>query len=259
MPARRPPGNWTAWLESWDRQQESFNRLREARFEAMMDAVEAQVGRRFHALDLGSGPGSFSARILRRFPSARVTAVDYDPVVQAIGRGALGTMGGRLEWVDAKLAGPRWVRSLTRRRYDAAVSTTALHWLRASELTRLYADLARLVRRGGLFVNGDFIPWGPNARALHRLSRRVVQIRLRRHQIRPSREWGEWERWWKDARQAPALRAAFAEHDRRHASHPHGREEIPLEGHVRRLRAAGFRQVDVVWQDFQNRVLLAIR
>jgi trans-aconitate methyltransferase len=64
------------------------------------------------AIDLACGPGSLSQRLLQRFPQARVIAVDVDPVLLALGRGALGTVGGRLRWVDADLASPDWAQAL---------------------------------------------------------------------------------------------------------------------------------------------------
>ena len=248
--------DWSRWLRGWDEQQESFNPDRERRFTTMLDVLEAQLGRRFTALDLGSGPGSLSVRILRRFPKSRVVAVDYDPVVRRIGEGALGSVGGRLTWIDAQLGRPGWATVLPRRRYDAAVSTTALHWLTPLQLTRVYSDIGRILRRGGVFLNGDYIPDGRSARELRRLGDRVRKIRFPKSGS--SAEWGAWTRWWQGARRVPALRAEFAEHDRRSASHP-TRRDLSLEFHVRRLKAAGFRTTAVVWQDLQNRVLYARR
>ncbi len=250
--------HWNRWLASWDRQQEAFNPTREARFTAMMDVLESKVGRRFTVLDLGAGPGSFSARILRRFPAARSFALDYDPVVRTVGQGALGTFGGRLRWVDAKLGAPGWTAVLPRRKFDAAVSTTALHWLTPVQLSRLYWDLGRLLRPGGVFLNGDYLPWDRADRDLAGLGRATARLYLRRHGIRPHAEWAGWKEWWAGARRDPALRAAFAEHDRRAAGHPKDRE-VTLAQHVRRLRAGGFRTTAVVWQVFENRVLYAVR
>ncbi len=254
-PSRTAP-DWKRWLGRWDEQQESFNPDRERRFGTMLDLLEAGLGRRFTVLDLGSGPGSLSQRILHRFPAARAVAVDYDPVVRRIGEGALGTLGGRLTWVDAKLGQPGWSRSLPRPRFDAAVSTTALHWLTPADLARLYGDLGRILRPGGMFLNGDYLPSGRREPHLDRLERSVVKIRFPRK--RAGAEWGAWARWWDDARRVPALRAEFREHDRRSASHPK-RTDLTLDYHVRRLRAAGFRTVAVVWQDLANRVLYARR
>ncbi len=261
MPRSTRAVDWDEWLASWDRQQESFNPEREHRFAAMMDVLEAKLGRRFTVLDLGSGPGSFSVRILRRFPAVRVVAVDYDPVVRRIGEGALGTAHGRLTWVDARLGEPGWERALPRRRYDAAVSTTALHWLTPGQLHRLYADLARLLRREGVFVNGDYMAWGKADRDLHRLGNKIMKVRFPRR--RNDVEWGNWRRWWRAARKVPALREAFEEHDRREAGHPNreitGSIMLPLDAHMRKLRAAGFQRTAVLWQDAENRVLYAVR
>jgi SAM-dependent methyltransferase len=256
MPRRPPPPNWKSWLAAWDRQQESFNPTREVRFRIMFDVLEARLGRKFTALDLGCGPGSLSVRLLRRFPRARVVAVDYDPVVRQIGEGALGDFGGRLAWVDAKLGAPGWIDALPAQRFDAAVSTTALHWLTRPALARLYQDLGHLLRRGGVFLNGDYLPWSPANGPLSRLASSVLDLRY------PARsrttEWRGWKEWWARARRAPELRAAFREHRRRNASHP-TRESSALAYHVDGLRRAGFRNIEPVWSIFENRILYAER
>src|SRR5437867_10715472 len=148
--------DWKGLLASWDRQQESFNPDRERRFDVMFEVLRARLPRRFTALDLGCGPGSLTARLLRRFPAAHSVAVDFDPVVLRIAREAIGSLGGRVRWVDADLKRKDWTTHLPVRKFDAAVSTTALHWLAPEVLRRLYADLARLVRLGGVLLNGDY-------------------------------------------------------------------------------------------------------
>ena len=248
--------NWRKLLRSWDAQQESFNRLRERRFTVMLDALGASVPRRFTALDLGSGPGSLSARILRRFPGARVVAVDYDPVTLRIGRGALGSFRGRLTWVDARLGSPGWTDRLPVTKVDAALSTTALHWLTEPELFSVYRDLARLLRRGGVFLNGDHLPWDARSPGLRRLAEKVRRQRTRGAAL--GTEWSAWKEWWDAAERIPALGPYFEERKRRSASHPrHG--EVALSVHESALRRAGFRDIGVVWQDMTNRVLFARR
>lgn len=248
--------NWSSLLESWDAQQESFHPDRERRFDAMFQALEASLPKRFTALDLGCGPGSLSLRLLRRFPGARVIAVDYDPVTLRIGREALGDLGGRLTWVDANLGSPGWTERLPRRRVEAVVSTTALHWLTAPRLRSLYRDLAHLLPRGGVFLDGDYFPWGARRRELRRLTWKVWQRRASAR--RSTGGWDAWRRWWTAAEKIPALRAEFAERKRRHAVHPK-HDEASLEVHEDALRRAGFREVGVVWEDFGDRVLFARR
>jgi SAM-dependent methyltransferase len=252
-PRRRP--DWKYWLRRWDEQQTSFNPDRERRFSAMFDVAEAAVGRRFRALDLGCGPGSLSSRLLRRFPAARSVAVDYDPVALHVGQGALGTIGGRLCWVDARLGSSGWRARLPPGRYDAAFSTTALHWLRPAPLRQLYRDLYRLLRPGAVFLNGDHLPWGDRERRLSQLADKVRTLRLR--ETGPA-GWRAWRKWWDDAERVPELKPYFRLQKERHSQHPK-EGDSPLDLHERALRRAGFREVGVVWQEMENRVLLAIR
>ena len=251
--ARRP---WQAWYERWERQQEAYLPNRERRFTALLDVLAASLPARFRALDLGCGPGSLSARLLDRFPRARVVAVDHDPVVRRIGEGALGDRRGRLTWIDADLGVPGWDAALPRGRYDAAVSTTALHWLEPPRLRRLYRDLARRLRRGGIVLNGDRLPYGRDAPALARLAEKVRAVRRKR--VSRWTGHGPWEAFWRAAERDPALRSAFAARVGEAGQHPH-HENLALSVHVRALRRAGFRPVEVVWRSFDDGILYARR
>jgi len=254
-PRSRVP-NYRALLDDWDAQQESFNPDRERRFDVMFDVLASTLPKRFTALDLGSGPGSLSASLLRRFPLARSVAVDYDPVTLRVGQSALGNYHGRLTWVDAKLGAPGWTKKLPRRRFDVALSTTALHWLTERDLRLLYRDLGGLLPRGGIFLDGDHFPWGPRSQELNRVAEKVRRVRF--GGIPLDREWVAWRRWWEKAEKIPALRPQFEERARRAAEHPK-RTEVPLEIHEYALWRAKFRTVGVIWQDFTNRVLFARR
>ena len=41
---------------------------------------------------------------------------------------------------------------------DAVLTATALHWLSESTVRRLYTDLARLIRPGGVFAHAEVMP-----------------------------------------------------------------------------------------------------
>lgn len=248
--------DWKGWLQRWDRQQESFNPDRERRFEAMFDVLDAWLPNRFTAVDLGCGPGSLTARLLRRFPKARVVAVDYDPVVLRLGREALSSLRRRITWVDAKVGAEGWSKRLPLRRVDAVVSTTALHWLQPAALRRCYRDLGRLIRRGGVVLNGDILPWDSGRPVLRRLADKVLSTRFAGKSLQS--EWEPWRAWWNAIEKVPALRGEFEERRARSSGHP---PEGPtsLSVHASALRRAGFREVEVVWQDFENRILLGIR
>lgn len=230
---------------------------RESRFEAMTEILSVAFPSRFRALDIGCGTGSLSERVLRRCPGARVVAVDHDPILLAIGRNGLGTIHGRLTWVDADLRAPDWDRSVPRGRFDAAVSTTALHWLKPPELRQLYKGLARRLRPRGIFLNGDSLPADPGSRS--RIVRLAGEIRHRRARDRATADARPWSEWWREVSKEPGLSEEWAEHERRY---PRAHGNDPASGlnlHWRALVAAGFREVGVLWQDLDNRVLVGIR
>ena len=221
----------------------------------MLYLLGPALGPRFRALDLGCGTASLSERILARYPRARVIALDYDPVLLAIGRRGLGRVGGRLAWVESDLRRPGWEEALPPGQFDAVLSSTALHWLSARELGRVYGTLARRIRRGGLFLNGDGIAFGsasPRFRAIARTAER-------RFRAQTSRRGESWRHWWRAVLREPYLGAEAKLHRERF---PRAHTEVgtpDLPGHVRLLRRAGFREVEVVWSAWQNRVLAAVR
>ena len=208
-------------------------------------------------LDLGCGPGSLSVRLLRRFPSARVIGVDLDPVLLKIGREAYAGEP-RLRFVTADLSAPGWTERLGLEEAPAAaLSTTALHWLDLDGVTRLYGDLAGLLRPGGVLLDGDHAHFPAQPRLEDVASDLAAFIRGRR--TRPLVEGQTWEGWWEAIRTDPAFSAAFEE--REHLQHRHHRRgrAIDDQEHVRRLMAAGFSEAAVVWQLGDDRILAAVR
>ncbi len=167
--------DWNGWMDRWDKQQEGYIGNREERFDVLIDAVAHATGDEPRVLDLCCGPGSLSARLLERLPLATVVAVDADPTLQLLGQKVYGDAGGRLTWVNQDIADPEWERIIGRLGpFDAVASTTALHYLKASTLTAVYEVVWRLLRPGGVFVDGDHLfeagssPW---MRSLHRTLR----------------------------------------------------------------------------------------
>jgi SAM-dependent methyltransferase len=230
---------------------------REERFAAMLDVLGALLPKKFRALDLASGPGAISERILRRFPSARCVAVDFDPVMLRLGREVLGSAGGRLDWVEADLRTRSWTEQLPPGRFDAVLSTTALHWLPGPDLVRVYHDIGRLLRPGGLFLDGDHLAFERSSRRLRALAHKMRQKAKALAAREPDRE--DWRSWWQAIRRDPALADSMEERDRRFPHEHDLEEELTRDFHDVALRAAGFREVQVIWRQYENCVLLGIR
>jgi SAM-dependent methyltransferase len=244
------------WIQRWDLQQEVSLPDREDRFTALIDAVEAGTGREDPlVLDIGCGPGSLTSRLRDRLPKATVIGIDADPVTLALAAAA----HPDLRFEDLDLRDPGWSGRLhLDRPADAAVSTTALHWLPEPELRALYAELAGILKPGGLLLNGDHFQRDqkeePTLAALDRALREREDLRRF-----PGGHAESWQGWWEAVAADLALSEHAAERDRRRveAGH-HGSESGLLATHLDALRAAGFAETGILWQRGDNRLLCAV-
>jgi SAM-dependent methyltransferase len=245
------------WVERWDLQQQNYLPDREDRFTVMIDAVEAAGRPDPLVLDLGSGPGSLAVRLLRRMPAATVVAVDADPLLLALGCSAWRDLAG-LRFVDADLRSAGWSAGLELDRPpDAAVSTTALHWLTQPALAALYAELTQLLRPGGIVLNGDHLREDVDAPVLRRLGEALTEREEQRRA--PDGHTETWTGWWAAAAEEPVLAHLYAEREARQVeSEHHGSPAGRLSVHVDALRAAGFAEVGTLWQRGDNRLLCAV-
>ncbi len=247
------PGDWAGWLASWDRQQERLLAGREERFAVMLEVIEDLVGIPRHVLDLACGPGSITIRLLGRFENVASTLVDVDPVLLAIAEGVLGG-DRRAQIVSADLADPSWAGMLPADRYDAVLTASSLHWLDEPTVRRVYGDLARLVRPGGVFCNTDLMaPEGID---------HIITALGARMKGQPHRDDGEvvWEEWWRLAGADAKLAPLIAERTKRFGVATHPPEfSPPLAWHVDALRAAGFVEAGCVWRNGPAAVLAALR
>jgi SAM-dependent methyltransferase len=241
------------WIARWDRQQEGYLPDREERFTALIDAVEALDRPDPVVIDLGCGPGSLSARLLERLPKATVVPVDADPLLLGLGRAAY----PRLTFVSLDLRRPGWTGSLgLDRPADAAVSTTALHWIAPADLQRVYAELAGVLRPGGLLLNGDHLDSDDTSPVTARLERTVHDRETERRFAGGRPE--DWREWWDAVAADPAFADLNLARTTAGADHS-GSESHLLSTHVAALRQAGFGEVGTLWQRGNNRLLCAVR
>lgn len=238
------------WVGRWDRQQERYIADREERFTVIGDVVATVTADDPESLvvDLGCGPGSLSARLAERFDKATVVGVDQDPVLLALAEAAYGDL---VRFVDADMAAPGWTVDLPGP-VDVAVSTTALHWIPPERLPVLYSEIARLLRPGGMLVNGDNLY--DNQPVIRRLAAGVLAARADRVGVTDNEDWGT---WWDSVTTEPDLAVAVTERNRRGARH--GITEFSVDMHTELLRAAGFSEVGTVWQSGDDVVLVAVR
>jgi trans-aconitate methyltransferase len=243
------------WVQRWDAQQEYYVPDREERFRVIIDVVGAVVsaavgGAPAQVVDLGCGPGSLSARLAAALPEVEVVGVDADPLL--LGLGAANT-GPRVRLVEADLGYPSWPdRTGLAGPWDAAVSSTALHWLDADTLAALYRTLAERLRPGGVFVNADHM--APGSSTLDSIATAVRHARTARVGTHRNEDWAQ---WWQalaeDTELAPLLDGRPA------APIEHTENELTVVEHAELLRASGFAEAAPVWQFGDDHVLVAVR
>ncbi len=251
--------DWQRWMQSWDAQQTGYLPDREARFDVMLDTLAMLLPEDFVALDLACGPGSISQRLLSRFPNAHSVAVDLDPLLITMGRGALGDQQGRLQWHEVDLRDADWHSVLGETKFHAVLSTTALHWLPTVDLMRVYRQVGIMTHPGGLFLNGDNMRFGPHLASFNK----VADLQRKRTwdpETFAAKGIQNWEQWWDELKREPGLEAVLAERERRfNWRSPDNWLNPVYEMHEAALREAGFRKVGTLWQNVDNHLLMAVK
>ncbi len=244
------------WVERWERQQQRYAIDREERFTVIADVVEHVTQghpARPLVVDLGCGPGCLSDRLARRLPGADIVGADMDPLLLELARAR---HGGAVRYVETVLGRDGWIEDLgLDRPLDAAVSTTALHYLPPQDLSRIYRRLAEVIRPGGVLVNGDHL--APDSAAPAAIAAHVGRRRAERQS---AFEHEEWDAWWDAVPSDPELAHLLAEQRRQRAAPPrHENNDLPLSWHVELLRKSGFAHAGPVWQFGTSYVLVAVR
>jgi SAM-dependent methyltransferase len=254
-------------FEKWDPMFfETVDPIRVQRVNEILKALNARFRGPIRVLDLGSGPGTLSARVLDKLPTSHVVAVDTDPVLLRVGEVALRRFGKRYKWVLADLRETNWSSELPVHRFDAAISSLVLHWFEEDEISQVYREVRRLLRPEGLLLNGDFLP-SSRSESRHDAGKKKGEARRMRVAQRAALRTfkSEWKRWWGALRREPTMAAVFRERRLRNLgpipprriSGP--RIPVSLEAHERALRKAGFRKSTVTWLDQGFRVLIGVR
>lgn len=100
-------------------------------------------------LDLGGGTGALAAAVSERFPGVDVEIWDTDPAMLEVAAERCGRFGARVKLVERSFA-----ERLTE--CDAVVACIALHHVKdMGAKGKIYANIHRALRPGGLFANAD--------------------------------------------------------------------------------------------------------
>jgi tRNA (cmo5U34)-methyltransferase len=105
-------------------------------------------------LDLGAGTGNLSRTVLEHIPDISCTLMDFSPNMLAEVPNVLEPFSGRFETIEADFARA----DLGRNRYDAVISSFAIHHMRSlDEYRTLYRAIAASLSSVGIFLCCDVV------------------------------------------------------------------------------------------------------
>lgn len=237
-------------LNNWDIQQSAYIAHRETRFEAVLDVLSMTTCDNFHVVDIGCGPGTFSMRLLNRFPKARVTAIDLDPLLLTIAREALSEHKDRIDFIHADIASPDCF-ALINDAPQAVVSSTAIHWLMPEQQTVLYRHLFDLLAAGGIFMNADHQRFD----ARHPRQKALAEMHdIHTQQLAWKQGAQDWDTWFTDVLKYAPLQEMQAEREKIFAGRPLPLP-TPVTCQLAMLQLAGFTETGTIWQFLDDYVI----
>lgn len=187
--------------------------------EALVGVLPFARGRALEVLDLGCGTGTIGGLVLEVWPRACVTCVDISERMLEVARAKLEACS------CARFHAADFARYALDRRYDAVLSSLAIHHLRTgAEKRALFRRIRASLRPGGVFWNADVV--------------RASEPHLDRVSL---------EAW------VEFMRRSVSEREIRRKWLPtHRREDRPavLVDQLAWLRRAGFSGVDVIWRSY---------
>ena len=158
--------------DAFDRAAPSYDALRRRLIPCFDDFYEAALvllgdaaGKAPRVLDLGAGTGLLAARVLERFPEAKVTLIDLSEGMLDRARCRFAALPSAqvtlvaADYTAGDLGGP----------FDAVVSALSIHHLEDPAKRALFRHVLQALRPGGVFVNADQVAGPTLARdALYR-------------------------------------------------------------------------------------------
>jgi tRNA (cmo5U34)-methyltransferase len=187
--------------------------------------------RALRVLELGTGTGNLSQKLLDRFPKSTLVGYDVSAEMLARAHAKLARASTRVQLHQGDISqiafpGP----------FDAAISAIAVHHVPPPAKPILFHRLYAALRPGGVLVLGDaFQPATPA------LGERYRQLTAE-----------EFER------QGIVETPAYAEYRSRN-SQPSGGASTHLQKYLQWMRQAGFSNVDCVWKQFARAVVYGER
>jgi SAM-dependent methyltransferase len=145
---------------AWEAQIKAESEWRQGFFDTISGSLNARFDAPFSTLELGSGPGHLARAIRSDTAVGDYVAVDYSPAMHALALAHLGDLAEGVRFEVRDFRRPDWTDELGP--FDAAVTMMAAHEVRRRDkLAPLFAQLADVLKPGGLILFADFYATSP--------------------------------------------------------------------------------------------------
>lgn len=147
-------------VRGYDRKQRLLVPKKDEMLDVVVDFIPFEVDAPILVVDVGSGPGTLSAKVLRRFPCARVVLVDSSGEMLAEAEDRLRELGPRASFLREDFNNAGWSGSIGSP--DVVVSSIALHFLQPGTRAPFFRTVHAVLAARGCFINaGVFLSTDP--------------------------------------------------------------------------------------------------
>ncbi len=130
------------------------------KYDEMLDVLVGCIASANHRiLELGCGTGELTLKILERYPSATIVAVDYSARMLDFARAKIESAGYAVRWTGIELDFGEWANNPSFSglgdRFNGCISSLAIHHLEDEMKLKLFGRIRENLNAGGCFWNAD--------------------------------------------------------------------------------------------------------
>jgi tRNA (cmo5U34)-methyltransferase len=147
------------------------------KYDEMLDVLASCISSANHRiLELGCGTGELSLKVLKRYPSAEIVAVDYSPRMLDFARAKIESAGYAARWTGIEMDFGEWANnpnfSGLGDRFNACISSLAIHHLEDEMKLKLFQRIRESLNPDGCFWNADpMLAESPAMRDIYQVAR----------------------------------------------------------------------------------------
>ena len=240
-------GNWRSvydrknMVEWYEKRAQIISMRRDELDSAIISMFPCDREESMRVLELGSGMGQLTEKILRTFPHAIVTCVEGASEMLGIAKERLQKYGNRVTFLQLDFEGPSWHHSL--HKYQVVVSARAIHHLSDNGKRDLFKQVFSLLETAGYFIDGDLIK-----SRFEGFNHKYIDEVWAGHIKEKTKEILGIDRSMEEVR-----KRMYA------ASEREGDKPSTVEDQLKWMLDAGFKEVDCVWKYYHIAVLVGLK